>query len=425
MMSHARERGAVNLMMLFIITLVIAIGGWALWFGQFKDNEALKKKAKSTSAERDIAFDKVTALREAMNSFAKEVGEVPVPVPEPADGEPPQVYLERFNNDYIRPVRQRITESRNSLEADATLNTLMGVLGPAEAAINKRDTEIASLKNDLTQAKADKASAEQANDQLLEEQRTELARRSQELEDEKQRNATKEQQLESQKDDLSTQLARITDTYEKAVSTHRSELIRVSDTMSELDREVRDIKRGLRIKKEKDLPDGKILDVDYRTGLCWIDIGTKHVLRRGTRFRTYGFLKGKVKDYHGYIVVRDVEKDRALCALEGDARPERGDFVTNPYFDRDEQKIFYFLGNLPGRFNNQQAKAILEDNRAKVVMKFDPHVDFLVIGDNPDPDAVGEDANPNWFKETKEYTDALRWNIEMIRAKDLETFLDY
>ncbi len=99
--------------------------------------------------------------------------------------------------------------------------------------------------------------------------------------------------------------------------------------------------------------------------------------------------------------------------------------VTNPFFDRDGMKTFYFLGKLPGRFDNQRAQAILESFSSKVIEEFSPHVDFLVIGADPAPEAVGEDADANWFKKTVPYNDAIRWNIEMIRSKDLEMSLQY
>ena len=48
-----------------------------------------------------------------------------------------------------------------------------------------------------------------------------------------------------------------------------------------------------------------------------------------------------------------------------------------------------------------------------------------VLGANPDPEAIGDDANPNWFKETEAYNDAIRWGTEMLRAQDLESYLKY
>ena len=86
---------------------------------------------------------------------------------------------------------------------------------------------------------------------------------------------------------------------------------------------------------------------------------------------------------------------------------------------------FHFVGNLPGRFTNQQAKAILEQYGMKVAEEFSIHVDFVVLGANPDPEAIGDDANPNWFKETEAYNDAVRWGTEMLRGQDLEHYLKY
>lgn len=425
MMTSSRQSGAAQLMLL-IIVLVIALFGWGMWFMQYTDNEDLTKKEEVANLEAGRSADIATRYREAFQSVVKKVGGVPESMPEyNPDTSSYDEYSQLIEKQFVNPLDLQVQAARNLFDGPSTMTTLFEVVTPAEAMVNRLNADVTRLKNELETARSERDAAQATNEQLINDHNSELGRRTTELSQVEQRALAKEQQLEEQKNDLAGQLSDSTTRYEETLSTTREEVTMLTGKMEKLDRQVADVKREIRVSQERALPDGQIIDVNYKAGTCYINIGSRHVLRRGTRFRAYGFLKGGVRDYKGYIVVRDVERDRALCALEGDARPEAGNQVTNPFFDADNKKSFYFLGNLPGRFDNQRATSILESFNAQVTDKFSPKADFLILGDNPDPDAVGEDADPNWFKKSTEYNDAIRWNIEMMRAKDLEVFLQY
>ena len=422
MQSRAGERGAVSLMFL-IFTIVVGLIGWGLWYLEFTKNEQVVADAAAATTAKGDALDGQFKYRRAYEAIANAVGNVGT-LPEPSPDESIEDYMTKIQP-AVRRLEETVREAKNLFEGDETVDTLVEVVQPAAAKIDAHLLEITRLQRDLETARQDRTAAEAANDEMISAHAGELARRNEEVDQLRQRSASQLQASEEKNEQTQTELAKLTDTYETSVVEHRKSVDQLRFQKEQIDREVRDWKRELKHERVWNVPDGKVIDVDDRAGLCWIDVGSRHQLRRGTRFRTYGIAKGGVREYHGYIVVRDIERDRALCAVENGSPVERGDFVTNPYFDREGKKVFYFLGRLPGRFDNQRARAILEDFGAEVADGFSIEVDFLVLGANPDPEAVGEDADLDWFKQTEEYNDALRWGVEMLRARDLEGFLQY
>ena len=424
MMTTSRARGSVHIMWL-IVTMMIAIIGWLLWYLQFTDNELLVKNEVSAIDEREQAQDDAVKYQSAFNKLAAVAGVGPAKLADSKPDEDFKAYSDAIESNYVRPAQDKVREARSLFEGNESMVTLAEISAPAEAMVNKLRSQISALQNEVSTVRGEKGSAEAANDTMVQDHATELQGRNDTEAGLRSRHANKESQLESQRDDVSAKFSTLTDTHEAVLTAHEASETALKNQMLNLDRDVRDVKRHLRIHQEAKKPDGRVIDVNYATQTCWIDVGSRHTLRRGTRFETYGYLKGRVKQPHGFIIVRDTELNRALCAIEGGARVKKGDFVTSPVFHRDAVKTFHFLGKLPGRFNNQRAKQILEEFNAKVADQFSTAVDFLVIGSNPDPEAVGEDADPDWYKKTDAYNNSLRWNIEQMLARDLEVFLQY
>ena len=429
MTPSTRQNGAVHIMFL-IVVLLVAMVGWFLWFSEFKENEKLKASATSATEDKDVSDYKYQQLRGAFSQLATAVGGVPTEAPEPQglgfdDIDAIEAFNGKIQDDYVAPLQKKVKECKAFFDGDAKNDKVFEVNIAAEKKVSDLETKITALDAQVATLKGEKSSAENANDTMISNHNGALAAKNAAIEQLRLKNAAKEQQIEGQKDKLAQDLASTTDTYEAALASHTTTMNAVRDANATLDREVRDIKTTLRVKRERNKPDGQITDVNYRAATCYVNIGNRHGLRRGARFRVYGFDKGRVKAWRGTIVVRDTERDRSLCAIEGGAAPRRNDYVTSPHFHTDATKTFFFLGKLPGRFNNQRAKAILEEYDMNVEEVFSVRADFIVLGENPELPEDGEEADPNWFKKTQAYTDAIRWGIEMLRASDLEEFLKY
>ena len=424
MTPSSRQSGAVNIMFL-IVTILVALVGWGLWFGEKSKFEESVVAQQAAEADAAAAASEAFQYKKGFEAFVTAVGGVPTEIPPAKPAEQQTEYAKDIEENFIAPIVKKTNSAVKFFGGDKSTDKLFNASMPGEALVTRLETEKAQLVTQLAAAKAEKAAAEKANDDMVSQHNAELSAKNDAIAQLRTKNATKEQALESAKDGLSSNLRATTEKLDSAVEAHTAEITKIRATNASLDRDVRDIKLTERTQRERNKPDGQVTDVNFREGTCYINIGTKHGLRRGTRFKTYGFAKGRVKVPHGYIVVRDTERDRALCALENGANPSRGNFITSPHFDRDSSKTFHFLGNLPGRFNNQTATKILGQYGMKVSSKFNLFVDFLVLGANPEMPEEGEEADPEWFKKTQAYSDAVRWGIEMIRAEDLETYLKY
>ena len=423
MMPQDRQGGAVHIV-IFIMVIVVALVGWGLWYGQYSDNDQLVKNADSAQAEFEYQQGQNLKLKQAFTRVASVTGGIPSDLPEPGE-ETPEEWSDKLEA-MLKPVRDKIAETRSLFGGqESSVQTLFDLPTPAEAMLTSKENANNRLQRDVQSITGEKTSAEQANVALVSQHSTEIDSKNNEISQLRERHAGQLQQQEDEYKRAAAERDEVTRKYETSIEEHRTAMQQLSDKVDSLEREVRDFKSPLKIKRMREKPDGKIIAVDRRAGLCWIDIGSRDLLRRGTRFKAFGRRKGGERIPHGYITVQDVEARRALCAIDGNAEVEQGDTIFNPHFDADGAKVFHLLGKLPGRFNNQQAQSILEGFGAVVSENLTIHVDFLVLGDNPDPEAIGPDADPNWFKSTPAYNDALRWGIEVIRARDLESFLQY
>lgn len=426
MQVSSRQSGAVNIV-LFVLVLVVALAGWLLWFTENKDNEAKTKAAVEAAEEVDRLKTRYGAYQQGVDDLFAKVGLEPVVLPsETYDVDVNGEEWKTANIDSrLALLDSVVSQSRSLFNGDESMTKVVQVLDPAQGVLEKLESEVTRLKQELEAAKADKANVETASDTLISTHRDELGRKNTELSEERDRSARAVAQAEQQTDAVQQQLTSLTSEMEQVRNEARTQLTAAEIRVNNLDRDVTKLKDHV-VERAFNTPDGKVQEVNARTGTCYINLGSKHQLRRGTRFKTFGFSKGQVRVDHGFITVRDVEYDRALCALAPGATTQAGDLIENPYFNADRKQVFYFLGTLPGRYDNQRAAAILRDFGATVTDKFDVEVDYVVLGDNPDPEAaVGEDADPNWFKSTVQYTDAKRWGVEMLRARDLEDFIRF
>lgn len=426
MQVSSRQSGAVN-MILFVLVLVLTVAFVFLWYTEFKDNEAKTKAKEEAEAKLESLETRAGRYTSEVNRLLTKSGLPELEMPGETDESDTALdaWAESQIDSKLTLLDSVVNESRSLFNGDESMTKMTDVLKPAQGVLEGLEAEVARLKRELETAKADKANAETANDTLVSTHRDELSRKNQELSEERDRSARAVAQAEEQTDAAQQQITSITGELEQRLSETRAQISKAESTVFKLDGEVAKLKNHT-LERTNNAPDGQIIEVNKRLGTCYIDLGSKHQLRRGTRFKVFGYEKGQVRVDHGFVTVRDVEYDRALCAIDSGAMPKANDKVHNPYFDKDTKRSFFFLGSLPGRYDNQRAAAILRDFGASVTDKVTVDVDYIVLGANPDPEAaVGEDADPNWFKSTVEYTDGKRWGVEFLRARDLEDFIRF
>lgn len=150
---------------------------------------------------------------------------------------------------------------------------------------------------------------------------------------------------------------------------------------------------------ENSPPDGEVVFADAGLGYAWIDLGRAHGLRRGTQFQVYRFVKGGLQKIKGLIHVQRLEEDMAQCSIlpRQEVRhpvtgervlvpdPEdpiiKGDLIRTPYFDKNEQVTFVFLGTkLTNRYYDlPEVQRKLREMGAKVDPDVSIGTDFVVL----------------------------------------------
>lgn len=422
MTCSRQDRGAIHIMF-FISVLIAALAGWGLWYSQYTENEKNVDATAQATASEEIALTDVKWVKAAYDDLAKRVGSVPA-LAAPA-GETIDAWQEKFKAAH-RVVTERRDQEVTFIKGDvSTCPDISSVFVPFEAHIHELESQIGRLKGEIATAASNYAAVNTAkanSDATLASTLAASESKSQE------RRATLNSQLSASEASRSSELEsfkQASTQYDQDLVVKTTEVLGMKNKLEGNDREVTILRSHLVTKRAWETPDGNVIEVDHKAGRAWIDLGSRDWIRRGTRFKVFGVKKGGGRVHHGYVVVHDIEPHRALCALESGDEMKPGDLIVNPHFNRGQSARFFFLGQLPGRYDNQTAQRILESFGGKVDPQMTMHVDFLVLGGNPDPSQVGEDAKPNWFKSTTEYTDALRWGVEVIRARDLATYLQY
>ncbi|MBL4845467.1 MAG: hypothetical protein JKY65_08080 [Planctomycetes bacterium] len=181
---------------------------------------------------------------------------------------------------------------------------------------------------------------------------------------------------------------------------HDLEKARLENKGMQLQERIRQlVKKKTKSFTEYSEPDAMIVHAEPALGYTWINLGHNDGLRRNIRFQVYRFVKGGRQQIKGVIEVRRIEDDMAQCAILEDQQvrdpitgkiitvPDRndpivkGDLIRNPYFDKEEQKVFVFLGSkLQNRYYNlAEIKRRITEAGGKVESEVSTSTHFVVL----------------------------------------------
>ncbi|MAG54928.1 MAG: hypothetical protein CMJ83_01425 [Planctomycetes bacterium] len=411
-MFKRTDTGAVHILFL-IFVLVVALAFGALWFLELQANEDAVADKDAAEYALDEMTDKFFFQKDYWEKLAPFMGAgIPPNAPVPTEG---------MNvNDAVAPLI-------------ATLEGDLGNIGnriddPAARPTNLRDAwdpiinryqvlkgEIAALKTQIGTHKADVAS----RDAQIASDTADHAKAVQDLQtDHEGTLSTKDQQINqmrTQNEEFQTTIRDQQAAAEKERETFNEEKKTIADDKEDLEGRVRQIHSEARIKRATNEPDGEVLSYDPVTGKVFINIGSDDMLRRGTRFRVLEVIKG-TRHHKGWITVTNTMNGMSEAHLDEGVAPDARDILMNPVFDKNETVRFVFLGTLPGKYNRETAERILGKLGAKVEGNVTIRTDFLVLG-------MKESEDDDEITEREDYKNAQRWGIEMIRARDLQPFL--
>ncbi len=421
--SVGRERGAVHIGFV-VVAGILAIGGWFFFYTKSKESDELAGKLASATAEKWKVEVQRDAAIIAFKSYATLVqGEgITLEFPDVADEATWVAARGPFETKYSKADRFKAVSDRMGEIVAATgakldeNQTLFAVMNTAftkyEEARRNAQTEKEAAAATTAQLDALRKEAAKKDETFTEN----VGKAKADAQKQHTDDVADRERVETTLAQANRDRDKFKQDSEQAKNDLQARTLDLSQKVEQHKAEARVVNENLRIERERDLPDGRIIAVDERLGTAWIDLGARNVLRRGTRFKVYEVGKGAVKIPKGFVVVTNVEADMAECAVEGGAPVAQGDYITNPYYSKDRRTKFVFLGQLVGRFNNEIAGRMLESVGALVSAAVTADTDFLVIGEKADPDGPE-------LTESPEYQRARDWGIEIIRSVDLETYL--
>ncbi|MSR74724.1 MAG: hypothetical protein EXS14_04550 [Planctomycetes bacterium] len=417
MSVHSAQRGAVSLLVLILVLVVTLIFG-ALWFTQMTANEELTKNAEVAAKGNKAATAQMEFYRDYYAAVAPLVG----------GGVPSTIPYDSTTTDPGALVAEGVVK--------IVTTVLEGVGQQVDAPSERPASLVAALDVPITRVKALKGQLAAKDQEIVrlksegEAQVTQISQLGTAHADEK---ARMQSEFESNISRLNSQINEVraqNEAVQGNVRTSQTELESSRENFNkekqgllaerkDMESTVRSVKSEQRIKRATVTADGKVLSADPKTGTVFIDITSKNMLRRGTRFKVFETGKGGERIHKGYVTVTDVGAAMSEARMDesaGNGQMGAGDWLYSPIFEAKETVTFAFLGQLPGRYSREIASRMLANAGAKIGDKVDVSTTFLVLGEK-------EDADAEELTASADYKNALLWGVEILRSQDLSPFL--
>jgi len=408
---NRRELGAaVNVMwVIFLIVLLLGAGAY-IYFVQ-QEMETARRSVATAQRERSLMEEEVVNAREKHVDLSSEVGFVDL-----AAGE---VYSSMPALDAkLESLRGRFPNDIGT--ADKTLESVIDrLVSLAERYDQAAQTAESSFQAELTK----RSESETAKDEIRGSMENQLTSLNSDLRDAR-------DQAQAQKEQDDTAISGLQDRVDEVAAQMREQLSQAESNIAAAEASKRQIearvaelnsKVGL-IGMDEDpwAKDGEVISVGKQTGLVFVDIGSRDLLRLGVKFDVFRHGKGGQRIPKGSIEIREVHENSAMGNISSQVSSldpiAAGDFIANPLFSTERSKVFALLGNFPV-YGKSFLERRLNDLGAEVQGSVGPEVDFLVLGQRaPEEDALE-------VTELPEYKLAEKLGIQMLPVRSIDRFL--
>ena len=415
MTSYLNQRGAVHILFL-VVVLMLALAFGGLWFVQLQENEQLREDAAAATRARLAAADLNSHMDLCYKEIAPKVGGLPGQLPPFSPGTTAPEAMAAHKNRLDKILKELGARLHDPSIRPATLAEAV------DSGVVELDKALAKLKTQEGLTEAARAEVAQLQARLADAESAKVAER-QRLVDQ---HSTDKDTLTAQIDSLTTESTglsnRVRDLTETGIQDREKYNEEVQDwtrrTM-ELNGQVSTLKSERKVERAKQVPDGKVVASDSERNRVFVNLGSDSLVRRNTRFQVFGVGKGGARTYKGVIAITDVMASMSEAYVEKSVPGQRigtDDIIYSPVFSRDGSVHFRFLGQLNGRYPREVAERMLKNYGATIDDATSVRTDFLVLGER-------ESEDDELLTETQDYRDAVRWGIEVLRARDLAPFL--
>lgn len=417
---NRRTRGAAFVSLLWVVVLIVLllIGGVVIYMfaserTALEGQLAVAQRDLATSTAKVSKANKRNLVLSGKVGFRDDKDPLSESRPEEIDG-----LLKQLSTDYGADTTTlfRMTERLRTRIDDVTRER-----DEARTAMTTSEQARASLQQNLQDMTRQKDEAHATLEKTLS--------------DERDRNASQETAEKARNDDLNR---RLTDLEGRS----RSEKGELDTKITELEGEIKkregrivELSKRVEFIRLPDTPDGSIVQVST-AGTAYIDLGTRNLLRRGTRFKVFTYGKGGEMRDKGMIEVSKVEDTLAEATIvetKDKFDPiTAGDRISAPNFDPKMPREFVLVGRFPTGYSRAMVADRLRSLGAKVADKVGPATDFLVLGDRETPAAAAEEGAEGGGEEggeesaeSEEMKLAALYRVQTLPVREILEYLKY
>lgn len=329
----------------------------------------------------------------------------------------------------------RITalQEGNSAWLGKDASTLARVIDAYEAKINDLNKEIAEAKQQHTAAEASRAATERSLREVTSAKDEDKAKVSKELQDERDRNSAQESADKSRIEELNGRLTAADAKARGEKEELEAKLLALQEEVKKRDGRVAELAKRVETIRLPEEPDGSVVAVST-ADTCYIDLGSKQLLRRGTRFKVFTYGKNGAMREKGMVEVSSVQEDSAACTVV-DVKDRldpisRGDKISAPNYDPEMPREFVLTGRFPSGYSRAMVADRLRALGAKVADKVGPTTDFLVLGESETAAAPADgeseaEAGGEGGAETGDMSLAQLYRVQILPVREILEFLKY
>ncbi len=420
---NRRIRGAATVGVIWVIVLLALVlfagAGIYVLASEKADNEKKVKDAQTLEAQARAKYEESAGK---VRALAQHVGFRDETDPN-SDARP----------DEIKGRLTALQESYGFVGKDAS--NLARVVERFEAQVNDLTRQLAEAKQAQTTAEASRASTEQNLRDMTRQKDEATAAVQRQLSDERDRNGAQETSDKTRIEELNGRL----NAAEARARAEKEELEKqvaaLNDDVRKREGRIAEMSKKLEVIRLPDEPDGSVVAVST-ANTCYIDLGSKQLLRRGTRFKVFTYGKNGAMREKGMVEVSSVNEAMAECTvvdLKDRFDPiSRGDKISAPNYDPEMPREFVLTGRFPSGYSRAMVADRLRALGANVSEKVGPTTDFLVMGDAEPAAASGEadaaaegDGSDAGSSESAEMQLAQLYRVQVLPVREILEFLKY
>ena len=362
------NRGAARVSIAWMITVLVLFFA-AVAFAFAVNSDLTSSNAQLTSAQdkEKAAIADLQAESDRARELSRATGWIDAESADPrSDLEAMGAQIETFKDHF------GITEE--------SVKTLQDLLPAAQKVLDGVRAELETERTAKNTARDELKNVRQTVNSITQQKDQEIARLNQQITDAADQYTRNEQDLTKRLGAAQAQVTEFDDQV-RQVEGEKDELQRASaNEIANLRARMNTLANDLKIQKQPDLPDGKIVEASTTLPLAWIDVGANDRLARGTRFRIISAGPRPVEK--GWATVTKLEPNTAEVELFGvDAfNPVvSGDLILNPVYSPTGQR----QAVLAGRFSNPsvgELTALLSRMGIEVQSELGLETDYLIVG---------------------------------------------